>query len=444
MKQRLSVRAAAFCTAALLASGALAGCSFRPVGAGRSDVTSAPETKDVGGTPDTTGHPETSRPDTTASDTTESDTTADVGTTASSRAPETAAPSPAPTEARLSLVAVGDNIIHEAVFLDAKARAADGASYDFLPMYNGVADRIAAADVAFVNHETPMAGAEYGISGYPTFNAPREAGQALADVGFDVVNLANNHILDKRVAGARATVEFVRTLPVLEIGVYLDRDDARQMRITEKNGIRIAWLSYCYGSNNSYNPATDDIIMPLLDQADTIRSEVRAARAAADFVIVSAHWGLDDVAAVTDDQKRMASVIAEAGADVILGHHPHILQPVEWHENANGSRTLIVFSLGNFLSTQYYSRNMIGGMISFDLVKGTDGTCAVESPVLYPTVTHYSMQRDGLQIYMLEDYTETLAARHGCLAHSADFSLAWIYRHVRSIVKEEFLPAYFE
>ena len=138
--------------------------------------------------------------------------------------------------------------------------------------------------------------------------------------------------------------------------------------------------------------------------------------------------------------------MAEAGADVILGHHSHILQPVVWHDNADGSRTLVAYSLGNFISTQYYANNMIGGMLTFDVVMDDGGECILDNVVLRPTVTHYSLNRDGLQIYMLEDYTDALAQKHGTTlkANPSPFTLQWIYSHVRSVIDEAFLPEYFE
>ncbi len=349
---------------------------------------------------------------------------------------------PPVTEKRVSVLAVGDNIIHEAVFTDAKNRAADGAEYDFVPMYAGVAGKIAAADLAFVNHESPLAGKEYKIEGYPHFNSPHEAGEALAAIGFDIVNLGNNHIMDRSVAGARATIDFVRTLPVTYIGAYLDQADLENIRVTEMNGIRIAWVSFTYFSNHAYNPGTDNIIIPLMNDENAIRSRIKAAKELSDFVIVSAHWD-QEKAAISSEQKRLSAVMAEAGADVILGHHSHILQDVQWRENTDGSRTLIAYSLGNFISTQYYAYNMVGGMLTFDVVM-EDGKCRVETPVLHPTVTQYSKNRDSLQVYLLEDYSESLAKVHGTLVHSPDFSLSWIYNHVKNIVTEEFLPPYFE
>lgn len=427
LKKKMPAILALICAAAMTCSG----CSmFRPLDGTVPDP--KPGTEPLESTvntdsPDTSADP---APDTTA------DTRPPV-----TEPPETTAPPK--TEQRVSVLAVGDNIIHEAVFTDAKNRAADGAKYDFVPMYNGVADKIAGADIAFVNHESPLAGEEYGISGYPTFNSPREAAEALVEIGFDVINLANNHILDKRVVGARSTVEYVQSLPVTELGVYLDEEDHDDLRITEVNGIKIAWLSFFDLTILQYNPNMDGIVIPLMDNDERIRSEIADAKKKADFVIVSAHFGREQFQ-VTKEQKRVAALMAEAGADVVLGHHSHIIQPVEWHENADGSRTLITYSLGNFISTQYYSYNMVGGMLNFDIVK-KDGVCILENPVMDITVTQYSKNRDGLQVYMLEDYTADLAKAHGCtVKHSPDFSLKWIDSHVRGIIAEEFLPAYFE
>ncbi len=422
----LSFRITALILSAILL---LTGCvAFRPIdGVGRD--TTAPDVTD----PPITNLPASSEP---------LDTMKPPVTDPPQTEPEVPV---TPPEMRVSVLAVGDNIIHEAVFTDAKNRAADGAEYDFVPMYAGVTERISAADVAFINHESPSAGKEYGISGYPTFNSPREAVDALVEVGFDVINLANNHILDKRVKGARATVEYVQSLPVTELGVYLDEADYNNLRITEVNGVRIAWLSFFDLTILQYSPNMDNIIIPLMDDDDKMRAAIADAKTKADFVIVSAHWGREQPQ-VTKEQKRVAALMAEAGADVILGHHSHIIQPVVWHDNEDGSRTLIAYSLGNFISTQYYANNMIGGMLTFDVVKKDDGECVLENIVFRPTVTHYSFNRDGLQLYMLEDYTEDMTKLHGTTLKSnpAPFTLQWIYSHVRSVIDEAFLPEYFE
>ncbi len=388
------------------------GCtsSKAPAGVARDTSLNAPDTQDT---------PATSAPDTTEP----------VETTP-----------PPPTEKKVSILAVGDNLIHESVYLDAQKRASDGEEYDFRPMYAPLADKVAAADLAFINQETPMAGKDRGYSGHPTFNSPREVAEALVDVGFDVVNLATNHLFDKQNTGAHATIEYLQSLPLTTIGAYLNQTDYENIRVMEVNGIRIAWVGFTQLSNNPYDPARHSVIMPMMQDDAAIRARIEAADAISDFVIVSAHWG-EEVAAVQPGVKRLAKIMSDAGADVILGHHSHILQGVEWIQNSDGSETLVAYSLGNFLSTQYYAQNMVGGMLTFDVVM-EDGACKIENPLLNPTVTQYSKNRDSLEVYLLEDYTEELAALHG--TRSSGFTLSWIYQHVRSIISDEFLPAYFE
>ncbi len=414
--------------AACCLSASLTGCIVtHPIpGVGRDTSADVDDTSDTVILPDT-------------SDST--DTTADTDTGAVETDPPEMTPPP-PTEYRASIVAVGDNLIHESVYLDAKKRAADGEEYDFRPMYAPLDDAIAAADIAFINQETPMAGKAYGHSGYPTFNSPNEVAEALVDVGFDVVNLATNHLFDKHNAGAKATVEYMQSLPVTTIGAYLNQKDYENIRVTEVNGIRIAWVAFTQDSNYAYDPSRDSVIMPMFKDQAAVRARIEAADAISDFVIVSAHWGLE-TAEVQANVKQLAALMAEAGADVILGHHSHILQSVEWLTTGDGSRTLVAYSLGNFISTQYYAYNMVGGMLSFDVVM-KDGVCTVDKPILNPTVTQYSLNRDSLEVYLLEDYTEALAKVHGTIYHSPSFSLSWIHKHVMSIVSDEFLPTYFE
>ena len=137
----------------------------------------------------------------------------------------------APKDTVYSFLAAGDNIIHEAVYTDAHKRAENGTGYNFLPMYDGIADLIKDADISFVNQEGPIAGIKYGISGYPNFNAPDEAGQTLVDLGFDIVNIANNHMLDKWESGLLATIDYWETKDVLLLGAYRDQADYDNIRV---------------------------------------------------------------------------------------------------------------------------------------------------------------------------------------------------------------------
>ena len=356
------------------------------------------------------------------SDTTASGNTGTTETTAATTTAGTTAPEKTSTQSSdgvIHFIAAGDNIIHENVYTDARNRAKDGQDYDFIDMYTDIADFVKSADLAFVNQETPLGGDELGISGYPNFNGPQAAGKALVDLGFDIVNIATNHMLDKKEAGLKGHIDFWNSQPVTLLGGYYDKDDYENIRVVEKNGIKIAFLTYTYGLNGMTLPASSKIYIPLIDSAEITRM-IGKAKNLADMVFVVMHWGTDGSTVVTDEQKSLAKTISEAGADAIIGMHSHTLQPVEWHANPDGSRTLVIYSLGNLISTQYENYTMVGGIMSFDVVKDSS----------------------GLQVYLLKDYTKELAAAHGTVNYGKDktFSLDYIDKLVKKAVSDEFLP----
>ncbi|MGN1346594.1 MAG: CapA family protein, partial [Eubacteriales bacterium] len=149
----------------------------------------------------------------------------------------------------VTFLGVGDLLVHPNIYMDAGFRGYEGKTYDFLPMFSDVADFFAEADIAFVNQETVMAGEKYGYSGYPCFNAPQQLGMDLCTLGVDIVNIANNHMLDMGTAGLADTIAFWKTQPTLMVGAYDDEEDAATLRILERDGITIAVLAYTFGTN---------------------------------------------------------------------------------------------------------------------------------------------------------------------------------------------------
>lgn len=380
----------------------------------------------------------------------ESDTTADTSTVSGTDTDtdDTTADTTASEfgETRISFLAAGDNIIHENVFLDARSRAKAGEDYNFIDMYDGVADLIKNADLAFINQETPICGDEMGISGYPNFNTPEAVGDTLIELGFDIVNIANNHMLDKRAAGYKGTLDYWSGRNITMIGGYYNRADYENIRVVEKDGVSIAFISYTYDTNNMYLPAGSELYIPYIDEAEIVRM-TKKAKELADLVFVVMHWGGENENSFTpsNSEKSLAAAITEAGADVIIGGHPHVIQPIEWKKASDGSDTLVIYSMGNFISTQYNNYNLVGGMVTFDIVKDKVGNITIENPIYNPTVTHYNKQRLGLQIYLMEDYTEELAALHGnpVFGQTASSSI-WTVEKIRSFAKnnlsQEFLP----
>lgn len=343
----------------------------------------------------------------------------------------------------ISFLAAGDNLIHPNIYIDAKDRGYDGKEYDFLPVYSDVADRIASADYAFINQETVMAGASYGYSGYPCFNAPQQLGLDLVTLGFDIVNIANNHMLDMGTQGLSDTMDFWHTQPVLLLGAFYDTEDAAALRtIRTDDGITIAMLSYTYGTNGIVKKASSPIDIPYID-SERIEREIRNAREASDFVIVSVHWGLENTHTPTDEQRSLAQCMADAGADVIIGHHSHSIQPVEWIETDRG-RTLCAFSLGNFISGMARPMNAVGGFLSFRIQSNGSGGLIPAQVEWIPTVFYYGMNWYNTHLYYLEDYTAEIAATHGTQINGYTLSPDTARQMTRDVIDQSFLPDFLQ
>lgn len=362
--------------------------------------------------------------------------------------PETEAP--VPTETRISFVAVGDNIPHDSVINTSKNDAEGSVKYDFLKIYSGIKDDVSAADIAFINQESPVGGESLGISGYPNFNAPTEMIEELIEVGFDVFNIANNHMLDKGEKGYVNTIEYFNSLPITMIGGYT-KSDYDNVRIVEEKGVKIAFLSYTTLVNSGHSNDISNgskYIIPYANTADITR-QVGLAKEQADVVIVSMHWGNENKFSVSSEQTKYATLCANLGVDVVIGHHSHVPGKVEWVSGESGNKTLVAYSLGNFCSSQLYAKNMIGEMLKFDIVKDVDGSISVENAYVDPVVCHYKTDtskkdnqnlhvRYEVRMYMLDDYTEELSNAHGS-QNWGKFSFANLKAYISDVVPEEFL-----
>ena len=365
-----------------------------------------------------------------------------------------------PKAQKIHFLAVGDNMMHQSILTQAQKSAAALASkgsasedYYFADMYENVADLIQKADISFVNQEAPIAGSDFGIAGYPLFNAPEETGKTLVNLGFDIVNIANNHMLDMdgiyKGTGYKNSIAFWKKQNVLMIGGYESQSDYDAPHIIERDGIKIAMLSYTYGTNGRTQNAASDCVVPLIDDA-VIRRQIQAVKSQADLVFVSMHWGDENTFRVSEEQKRLAQLIADAGADAIIGHHSHTIQPIEWITGTSGNRTLCIYSLGNFISTMQKSYNLLGGVCEFDIVKNDGEKAYIENVTLTPIMCHYIADpdkmdsqelpvRSGVKLYTLSDYTAQLCQENGAQLWGA-FDLNTLYKYVTDTISDEFLP----
>jgi poly-gamma-glutamate synthesis protein (capsule biosynthesis protein) len=360
--------------------------------------------------------------------------------------PEQEEPSGTAETTTMRLKAVGDNLIHDSIYRQA-AEYAGGNGYDFAPMYQYVADVIADADLSYINQETIIAEKLYPLSGYPQFNTPEALGKYMVEIGFDVVSVANNHMLDMNEDGLLAALDFWEEQGVTVFGAWRNEEAMQEPILTETNGITIAWVPMTEHTNGLSLPADTSVRYIRTDEYDLMEQQIALARENADFVIVVPHWGTEYSLDANDNQEYLAQLFADWGVDLIIGSHSHTLQPVEWKEGKNGNRTLVVYSLGNFIGNMLYPQNMVGGILDIDITKdGATGETTITRAEVIPTVIHYEGIAKDIRIYLAEDYTDELAARHGMEQLDAIYDVTPTQKltlsYIRSIIERN-IPAEF-
>ena len=311
----------------------------------------------------------------------------------------------------VTLLAVGDNLIHIEVVKSGMQE--DGAlNYDHL--YSNLKEEIAAADIAVVNQETILGGGDFAYSGYPNFNSPTEIGDALVKAGFDVVLHATNHTLDKGLKGVKNTFAYWKTKPEIRVlGINESKEDREEITVVEKNGIKLAMLNYTYSLNGYSLPKDKPYLVNLLDK-EKMAEDIDKAEQIADFTIVYPHWGSEYVYTATAMQKELTEFFYEHGVDLVVGAHPHVIEPVEWIETNEDHRMLVYYSLGNFMSYQKEAPRMLGAMAKVTIHKDRNGAY-ISDATMTPIVTHYENGPADFHygIYKLIDYTPALAKIHG-------------------------------
>ena len=308
----------------------------------------------------------------------------------------------------VELLALGDNLIH-ASLLEA-ALQPDG-SYDFHDFYKYIADDVAAVDIACIQQETILINDPKDYTGYPVFGSPTAVGDALIDTGFDVINHCSNHCYDKFTRGIQNSLDYWRQHPEITVlGIHDSAADAEEIRVVECNGIRIAMLSYTYGTNMG-RPAQDWEI-DFLDR-DKVASDIARAKTISDIVLVFTHWGTEDDHSPNSYQKDWAQFIADQGAGAVIGCHTHSLQPLETIAAADGRKVPVFWSMGNFVSHMLHNQNHLGGMARLTIGKDRFGAFIVSSELI-PTMSFGSEDSGKWEFYgmRLTDYTDEMAARH--------------------------------
>ena len=290
-----------------------------------------------------------------------------------------------------TMITAGDNLIHSSIYNEAN-RNANYDGYDFKPMYELIKPIVSTYDIAYYNQETILGGSEVGLTDYPTFNSPYEVGDAMIDAGFNLVSLATNHTLD---SGTDAVINsrnyWNEQEGVLAVGSYSSEEERNEVQIQTVNNITYTMLNYTYGTNgipvpdgkdylvnvwptdlDRNNPASDTEYQEYKNQ---VQEDIERVRDKVDVLIVAMHWGVEYTHEPTEYEKDMAQFLADNGVDIIVGTHPHVVQPVTWIDD-----TLVIYSLGNLISAQYQNQSTctnykctVGLMTGFTITKTVKG-----------------------------------------------------------------------
>ncbi len=264
-------------------------------------------------------------------------------------------------EQKVTVFLTGDGLIHESVYMDAWNE--DG-SFNFDKQLHRIAEIAEPYDLQYYNQETILGGTELGLSGYPVFNSPKEFGQYMVDSGFNLVSTANNHCLDMGFAGVSNSREFWNSQKnVLMQGTNTSQEEYDAIASMEVNGIKIAFVSYCEHTNGIY-PEYDYEVNYFPGYEEAVLDKIRRAKETNDVVIAAMHWGTEYSHGVNETQTWLAQEMVKAGADIIVGNHPHVIQPFQWIDGKP-----VFYAMGNLISSQLDNDNLIGMMAGLDITK---------------------------------------------------------------------------
>lgn len=309
-----------------------------------------------------------------------------------------------PKVSRVSLVMVGDALIHSAVYGDAEV---DG-RYDFTGMLSEIKPIISSYDLAFYNQETILGGTQLGLSSYPRFNSPYEVGDAFLDAGFNLVGLANNHTMDRGEQAVLNSVSYWNSKGIMFHGSASSFKERNKPKIMEKNGIKYALLSYTDHTNGLTAPIGKEYLVNVYNE-EQVKKDVEALKGKTDIILVSLHFGDEYSHSVSNRQKKIATYLSGLGVDIVIGHHAHVVQPTEMIGN-----TLVIYSLGNIISAQRGVEKLTGLIYSVDIVKEElehETRIYLENQKATLTYT-YSEYRNGyrhnFKVYPYKQLTEKL------------------------------------
>ncbi len=311
----------------------------------------------------------------------------------------------------IHLTAIGDIMCHGPNYKAAYNASTN--SYDFSPFFENISKYTSKADLTIGNLETTFAGEACGYSGYPTFNSPAELGQAIKDIGVDVLGTANNHCMDKGYSGLSSTLDVLDEMGFSHMGTSRSVDEQNTILVKDVNGINIAFLAFTYGTNGISIPKDKSFCVNLIDRDLIVKQLESAKRLNVDMICVNMHWGVEYQTSPNTEQKELADFLFKNGVDIIFGSHPHVLQPMEKRtvtlDDGSTKDGFVIYSLGNFISNQSDVNTQDTIILNLQITKsGKDGKISIDNFDYIP-VYCYNKGSGTKDRYKLIDLKQSIA-----------------------------------
>jgi len=319
-------------------------------------------------------------------------------------------PEPPKEDTHFTMSVIGDIMCHNSQYKDAYVSSTG--SYDFSYVFQDIKDYVSNADIAIGNLETTFAGKDRGYSNYPQFNTPEQLAYNLKDFGIDVLSTANNHSMDTYFSGIVSTLNYLDDAGIAHVGTNATLDAQNEILIKDVNGIKIAFLAFTYGTNGISIPSDKSFAVNLISDDFILQQLTLAKEQNPDLICVSMHWGIEYQTKQNSEQERLANLLFENGADVILGSHPHVLQPMEKKtitlEDGSTKDCFVIYSLGNFMSGQTYPNTRNSIILNMSFTKNGETEKISIDDISYVPIYMYRASRGGVQRYCVIDIEKTI------------------------------------
>ena len=309
-----------------------------------------------------------------------------------------------------TMTAIGDTLCHNTQYWDAYNSSTK--QYDFSYVYDNIKDYTSSADITIGSLETTFAGEDRGYSNYPVFNSPDSLATGLKDIGVDVISLAGNHALDYGYSGICRTIDVLDNVGISHLGTYKSAEDQDKILIKDVKGVKIAFINYTYGTNGIPVPSDKPYCLNLIDK-DLISKQIKQAKEQnVDMIVACMHWGTEYKTSANDEQKELADFLFKSGVDIILGNHPHVLEPMEKKtitlDDGSSKDVFVVYALGNFTADQRDEITRDSAILNLDITKDSDGKILINK-VSYVPIYMYKNSAAKVHKFKILDIEKSIA-----------------------------------